>query len=100
MKKFYIILIGLILLTPLGLLAEGTAWGEWSAEDLKQIKGFVPEGIKNTGNIPTIIFPDYTVKALKSTTLGTFAGYIISAFTGIVLIIIVFTLFTFFMRKE
>jgi cobalt/nickel transport system permease protein len=30
-------LIALVVLTPLGLLAPGTAWGEWSREELEQL---------------------------------------------------------------
>ena len=39
----------LILLTPIGVLAPGTAWGEWSAEELKPTLGFVPAGLERLG---------------------------------------------------
>ncbi len=37
-------LLGLVLLSPLGLLAQGEAWGEWSSEGIQQ------EITKRTGN--------------------------------------------------
>jgi cobalt/nickel transport system permease protein len=35
-------LAALVLLTPIGALAQGTAWGEWSATELKTALGYVP----------------------------------------------------------
>ncbi|MBZ5637783.1 MAG: cobalt transporter CbiM [Acidobacteriia bacterium] len=35
----------LIALTPLGLLAKGPAWGEWSLEELLARVGYVPSGL-------------------------------------------------------
>ena len=33
-KPLYILMAVLIVLTPLGLLATGTAWGEWGADEI------------------------------------------------------------------
>lgn len=42
----------LLLLTPLGLLAPGTAWGEWSRAELLNLGlGFVPKGFDTWSNI-------------------------------------------------
>jgi cobalt/nickel transport system permease protein len=36
----------LILLSPVGLLARGTAWGEWGTDELEKLLGFVPAGLR------------------------------------------------------
>lgn len=55
--------LGLLLaLTPLGLLATGDAWGEWSAEDLAGRAGYLPSGlarIEEQGWKGFLLLPDY-----------------------------------------
>jgi len=70
------------LATPIGLLASGTAWGEWGAEELKGLGlSFIPQGIqKLTGWWPAPL-PDYGIPRM-----GAVVGYILCAFIGIVLI--------------
>ena len=46
-KALIIPLIVLIILTPLGLLTKNTAWGEWSAGELKRSIGYVPSGLQS-----------------------------------------------------
>jgi cobalt/nickel transport system permease protein len=75
--------LGLVALaTPIGLLASGTAWGEWGAEELTGMGlGFIPTGIeKFTGWWPAPM-PDYGLPRM-----GAVIGYILSALAGIVLI--------------
>lgn len=45
-RKFWWALGVLIALSPLGLLASGTAWGEWGAEELQKMLGFIPSGMQ------------------------------------------------------
>jgi cobalt/nickel transport system permease protein len=70
------------LATPIGLLASGTAWGEWGADELRDLGlNFIPQGIeKLTGWWPAPL-PDYGFPRM-----GAVIGYILSAFVGIVLI--------------
>jgi cobalt/nickel transport system permease protein len=44
-KKFWWALVVLIVLAPLGLLASGTAWGEWGAGEVQKLLGFIPSGM-------------------------------------------------------
>jgi cobalt/nickel transport system permease protein len=89
-----------MLLTPLGLLAAGTAWGEWSAEDfrktetrqqIEQASGQQyalekpPTGLERLSKVWTAPIPDYAPSFLKSEKLG----YILSAMFGTGLIILV-----------
>ena len=81
-KALWILLGALALLSPLGLLASGTAWGEWGREELQTLGlGFVPEGLDRLSNIWSAPFLDYTIPGL-----GASVGYILSAFIGIGLV--------------
>ena len=91
----------LMILTPLGLLAAGTAWGEWGASDFsdpamrQQItaaSGHLappiapPKGLERLSSIWTAPFPGYAPPFLKSAEFG----YIMSALVGAGLIILAF----------
>ena len=73
----------MVLLTPLGLLAPGTAWGEWGAEELQGMGlGYVPKGLERLAGLWPALFPDYTIPGW-----GAEVGYIISAISGIGIIV-------------
>lgn len=99
-KAIYGLIVALICLSPLGLLATGTAWGEWGTEEIKDVVsngktlGFVPEGMKNGFNFETIM-PDYTMKGIPD-----IAAYILSAVAGVAIIMIVFKLIGSFMKRK
>jgi len=77
----------LALLSPLGLLASGSAWGEWSASELAGKLGFVPSGMTAGGNSWSAPLGGYGLSNLSSN-----AGYVLSAFAGIVIILAAFWL--------
>ena len=89
-KAVYGLIVALICLTPLGLMATGTAWGEWGADEIKNVVsggnslGFIPEGMKNGFSFEAIM-PDYAVNGLPD-----IAGYILSAVAGVAILIILF----------
>ena len=71
--------LGLVaLLTPIGLLASGTAWGEWGGEDLQEMLGFVPQGLERLGSIWRAPIPDYSFPGI-----GPVPGYIASALVAV-----------------
>ena len=74
---------GLILLTPIGVLASGTAWGEWGAEELQSMLGFVPAGLERLGSVWTAAIPDYAPAFVKNPLLG----YLLAAVIGAALVI-------------
>lgn len=56
------LIVGIMLLlvcTPLGLLAAGTAWGEWGPEDIQKQIGYIPEGIERFAGFWSGLLPDY-----------------------------------------
>lgn len=83
-KSLYIIIGILVLATPLGLLANGTAWGEWGTEEIKNFIGFIPKGMQDGFKFTSLI-PDYSFENLKG-----YLGYIISALVGVIVILIIF----------
>jgi len=89
-KPIYAAIVALIILSPLGLLAAGTAWGEWGADEIKNVisggksLGFIPEGMKNGFNF-NALFPDYAIKGVPD-----IVGYILSALAGAAILIIIF----------
>ena len=89
-RAVYGFLAALICLTPLGLLAAGTAWGEWGADEIKDVisggsaLGFVPSGMQNGFRFESLL-PDYALKGMPE-----IAGYLLSAAAGAAIVIIVF----------
>ncbi|MEE1114006.1 MAG: cobalt transporter CbiM [Eubacterium sp.] len=80
-------LAALIVATPLGLLAEGTAWGEWGADEIAATGiGYTPAGMLNGFEWKTLI-PDYAVSGMPE-----WIGYILSAVIGVAVLVIVFKL--------
>jgi cobalt/nickel transport system permease protein len=83
----------LLLLTPLGVLAAGTAWGEWSARDLLHPPGrdqvavtspgqsptSIPSGLQRLSTVWTAPVPAYAPPFIKSVSFG----YMLSAMFGV-----------------
>jgi cobalt/nickel transport system permease protein len=88
----YALVAALILASPLGLIAAGTAWGEWGAEEIAGVVsggkalGFVPEGMAK-GFAFEAPLPDYAVAGAPE-----IVGYVASAVAGAAALVIVFKL--------
>ena len=78
-KKIRYVLLALVVLSPLGLLAEGTAFGEWSADELAEMMTNVPAGIENGFSFEAL-FSDYTIPGTNIA-----VGYILSAITALLI---------------
>ncbi len=77
-------LLALIALTPIGLLAPGTAWGEWGRAELEQLGlGYVPVGFDRWSSLWSAPIPDYDLPALNNPTVA----YILSAVLGVALVL-------------
>jgi cobalt/nickel transport system permease protein len=89
-KAIYGLIIALICLSPIGLLATGTAWGEWAPDEIQTVVhagnalGYVPQGMKNGFNFEAVM-ADYSLKGLPEV-----AGYILSAIAGVAIVLILF----------
>jgi cobalt/nickel transport system permease protein len=94
-KPLAILFALLIAAVPLGLLAEGTAWGEWGSEEIAATgAGYTPAGMVN-GFSWQALLPDYAVTGMPD-----WAGYILSAIAGAAILIILFRLIGMFVNKE
>lgn len=81
----WVLLIALIVLSPLGLLAPGSPWGEWGREELEEIGlGQVPAGFDQWADFWSAPLPDYDIPILNNPTIA----YILSAVLGVVIVII------------
>ena len=91
-------LTALLLATPIGILAVGTAWGEWGSADLAEpaarqaivaasgnhpLPVEVPQGLERLSTVWTAPIPDYAPAFLKSASFG----YLLSAVFGVGLIL-------------
>jgi cobalt/nickel transport system permease protein len=90
-RALWIGLAALIVIVPTGLLAPGTAWGEWGTEELSQLGlAFIPQGMAKLASFWSAPLPDYDLPALGNANLA----YILSAVAGIVIVLVVVWLFT------
>ena len=109
LKPLWAGLCMLMILTPLGILAAGTAWGEWVASDFsnpairQQIAGaslqqaapeHAPKGLEQISQVWTAPFSHYAPPYIRSASFG----YFLSAMFGAGLIILASFLMGRFMR--
>jgi len=93
-KKIVFLVFLVIILTPLGILTDYAAWGEWEHHYFQKILGFIPEGIKNSSNLVTPLVPNYQVLQ-GSKTLNQY----LSAILGVGLIFGVFYLIRIMLKR-
>jgi cobalt/nickel transport system permease protein len=102
-RALWYTLAGLMILSPLGLLAAGTAWGEWGAEDFANAEArqeivrasgnvalpvAVPRGLERLSSVWQAPIPDYAPSFMHNAGFG----YILSAVFGTGLILLAFLL--------
>ena len=91
-RKLWIGLAVLVLLSPLGLiipawLGAGSAWGEWSGEELEKLVGYLPTGLQGLGELWKAPLPDYGLPGQSSEKLtGPSLAYIMSGLIGAVIV--------------
>ena len=81
-KNFDMGLVVLIILAPLGLLAVGETFGEWSNEEIHEKLGFVPVGLERLSSLWAAPLSDYAFPDDESQT-GAVAAYILSGIIGV-----------------
>jgi cobalt/nickel transport system permease protein len=76
----------LVVATPLGLLAQGDAWGEWGVDELVRTAGlaYVPQGMADGLSLEALM-PDYSLAGLPAE-----VGYVISAVIGMAVLVMAF----------
>lgn len=83
LRWLWVALVVAAVATPLGLLAPGTAWGEWGSNQFRDLGlAFVPQGLAKLENLWGAPLAGYDLPALGNTNLG----YVLSAVLGIGLV--------------
>lgn len=81
----------MVIASPLGLLAPGTAWGEWGTGELAKMGlAGIPSGLERLSGLWGAPLAGYDLPALGNANLG----YVLSAALGILVIGLVVWLFT------
>ena len=99
-KPLYALTAVLIVLTPIGLLATGTAWGEWGVDEMATLVsggvklGYTPSGMKSGFEL-SALFPDYSMAGMPEWT-----GYILSAVVGVAILVIFFKIVSSLMKDK
>ena len=98
-RKLWIGIAALIVLTPLGIFAVGTAWGEWSARDVSnpQVRheiaaasryrsppAHAPEGLERLSALWRAPMSGYAPSFVRSASFG----YFVSAMAGVGLVVL------------
>jgi predicted PurR-regulated permease PerM len=86
-KKILIILLLLCLITPVGILLPmffnaGDAWGEWSAQTVKDLTGYIPQGLEKYSDVWKAPITDYTINAGETSVVHQSGYYIVSGILG------------------
>ena len=86
-KKILIVLLLLCTLTPIGILLPvffnaGDAWGEWSAQTVNDLVGYVPEGLAKYSDTWNAPLPDYTADSEDTSVVHQSGYYIVSGIIG------------------
>ncbi len=90
--KLWATIAVLLILMPLGTLAIGTAWGEWSPDTFAK----APSGLQRLASIWTAPFPSYAPAFVKNPVFG----YMLSAMFGVGVILLLSLVARAFSRKE
>jgi cobalt/nickel transport system permease protein len=90
-RSLWGLLAVLIVAAPIGLLAPGTAWGEWSTAELSGLGlSFIPKGMQQLTGLWSAPLASYNLPFLGNASLA----YILSAIVGILVIVLVVWLFS------
>ncbi|MEK6582825.1 MAG: PDGLE domain-containing protein [Nitrospirota bacterium] len=94
----------LILLSPLGIILpdifkSGGAWGEWGAEGLEKITGYIPQELKKLSGLWKAPIPDYEFSGWEGLFKSSIA-YIISGIIGVGLVVLVSILIGKFLARK
>ncbi len=105
-NKLWLIVLALALFAPLGIAVpqyfrSGSAWGEWGAEEIKELVGYIPSGLARISSLWNSPVPDYAFKGWEGgPTAYLVLAYAASAFIGIIFVAGLTLLISVFIKKE
>jgi hypothetical protein len=90
-RRLWMSLAVLAAASPLGLLAPGTAWGEWGTEELSRMGlAYIPAGLAKLSTLWSAPMPGYDIPFLNHVS----TSYILAACAGILITLLVVWLLT------
>jgi len=90
LRWLWVGLIVLVVASPMGLLAPGTAWGEWGTHELTLLGlESVPTGLERLSGLWGAPLAGYTIPVLGNASLG----YLLSAALGVIVVAMLAWLF-------
>lgn len=105
--RLWVGLVLLVVLAPIGLLLPeyfkaGAAWGEWGIDEIRELVGYVPQGLERLAGIWKAPLADYSFRGWEAKGLPRLScAYILSAAAGAaVIVIVVFLLGRVLSKKE
>jgi hypothetical protein len=86
-KKILVILLLLCLITPIGIFLPaffntGDSWGEWSAQTVKELVGYVPKGLAKYSDVWKAPIPDYSIERKDPSIIHRSGYYLVSGIIG------------------
>jgi cobalt/nickel transport protein len=96
----------LVLISPLGLLLPehfkaGSAWGEWGANEMQELVGYIPRGLSKISTLWSAPLPDYTFKGWETRPMISLCfTYILSAAIGVLICVGVVLVLGKFLSKK
>ncbi len=88
-KTLKILIIGMIVLVicvPVGLIAGGTAFGEWGPDELHAAIGYIPAGFQSFNGIWHAPLNGYDLPGDHETIPTQTPGYYVSAIAGVLIV--------------
>ena len=73
-------------LTPLGLAASGTAFGEAGTDEIRAAFGYLPKGMARIADRWNALMPDYSLPLPGGGQAPSAGGYILSAVAGVAVV--------------
>ncbi|MFA5092927.1 MAG: PDGLE domain-containing protein [Candidatus Omnitrophota bacterium] len=106
-NKLWILLGIVVVISPLGLILPehfkaGSAWGEWGADEMKELVGYIPQGLEKLSTLWSAPIPDYAFKGWEEKPIVALSfAYISSAIIGVIICVgIVLILGKFLSKKK
>ncbi len=93
------------LLTPLGVILPrifdaGAAWGEWGVDQLEQLLGYTPEGLKKLSDLWKAPAPYYSFGGKDASMTLQMLSYVASGVLGVLAVALVVFLIARFTAKH
>ncbi len=86
---FFVVVLLIMLLVPLGIITENPAWGEWNLSFLHEKLGFIPQGVKHFSTLYSAPLHRYLLPGMSAV-----ASYYLSAIFAFFTTTFVFYLFS------